>query len=94
MSTKRPRKARSNASALETTLRAMAEMGRLEDIDAAQIQALRSMAGALDVRPSNAQLWKAYNEALERLTSDDDDGDELGELLAQFSAESRDTPPS
>ena len=38
------------------------------------MQALHSMAFALDDNPQNAALWRQYREALRELTADDDDG--------------------
>jgi hypothetical protein len=72
-----------NASAVEVTLTELERMGRLEEVDAAQVAALRSLAQAVDWWPDNAQLWRQYREALADLTHDDDDG-ELDELLAEI----------
>jgi hypothetical protein len=69
-------------------------MGRLEVLDAAAVQALRSMAGGLDADPSNAALWRQYREALRELTSDDDAGGSFEEAVAALSAEVRDSPAS
>lgn len=63
-----------NSRALLATLRELRRIGRLEPIDTAKVQALKSMAAALDGNPSNAALWRQYREALEELTFDDDDG--------------------
>ncbi len=78
-------------SALRELLRTLAElrrMGRLEPVDAAVVQALRSMARALDEDPGNAALWRQYREALRELTADDDDGSaaDVGELFAEVRA--------
>jgi len=61
-----------NLAALELTLAALGEMGRFEDADAARLQALRSMAAALDADPFNAQLWKAYDASLGRMMEADE----------------------
>ena len=60
-----------NHGQLEQTLRELRRLGRIEKVDAAAVQALRSMASALDGDPSNAALWRQYREALRELTADD-----------------------
>lgn len=67
-------------------------MGRLERVDSAEVQALRSMAAQLDVKASNAMLWKVYGEALERLTSDGDEDTDLADLVERLRSPARDTP--
>lgn len=42
---------KTNAQAIEQTLAELDRMGRLEKIDAARVQALRSIAAALDENP-------------------------------------------
>lgn len=79
-----------NAEAMETTLTALQEMGRLEDVDAARVQALRSMAEALDAKPFNSQMWREYREALEAVLDDDSDTGALEGLLSELSAPVRD----
>lgn len=74
-----------NAGELGKTLTELRRLGRVEKIDAAHVQMLRSMARALDGDPANAALWRQYREALKELTADDGAGsldDELKELLA------------
>jgi hypothetical protein len=60
-----------NAKAIELTLAELERMGRLEAVDAAQVQVVRSLATALDDDPSNAALWRQYREALGELSADD-----------------------
>jgi len=79
-----------NAKAMEVTLTALEEMGRLEDVDAARVQALRSMAAALDAKPFNSQMWREYREALEAVLNDDSDTGALEGLLAELSTPVRD----
>jgi hypothetical protein len=79
-----------NAEAMETTLSALQKMGRLEDVDAARVQALRSMAEALDAKPFNSQMWREYREALEAVLDDDSDTGALEGLLSELSAPVRD----
>lgn len=83
----------SNAEAIEVTLGVLAGLGRIEDVDAARVQALRSMAAALDAKPFNSQMWREYREALGGLTADADDGS-LDALFAELSSPVRDSPPS
>lgn len=82
-----------NSGQFERTLRELRRMGRIENVDAAAVQAARSMARALDDGPSNAPLWKQYREALRELTADDDHGS-VAEALADLFPEVRDAPPS
>ncbi|MGH2596126.1 MAG: hypothetical protein ACRDH7_09205 [Actinomycetota bacterium] len=79
-----------NRKAFEATLRELTRMGRVETVDAARVQMLRTMADTLDQRPFNAQMWKEYGEALERVTADRDDGGKLAELIASLQAPIRD----
>lgn len=80
-----------NADAIEITLAALEQMGRLEDIDAARVQALRSMAAALDEHPFNSQMWREYREAIAGLTADDSSRDgSIDDLLDELSTSVRD----
>jgi hypothetical protein len=82
-----------NHGQLEQTLKELRRLGRIERIDAAAVQALKSMALALDADPSHAALWRQYREALGELTADDDHGSADAALAALF-AEVGDAPPS
>jgi hypothetical protein len=82
-----------NHGQLEQTLRELRRRGRIEKIHAAAVQALKSMAVALDADPGNAALWRQYREALRELTADDDAGS-LGDALDDLFAEVRDEAPS
>lgn len=73
-----------NTDALTRTLSELERMGRLEPVDAARVQALRSMAVALDGDASNAALWRQYREALTELRADDDADDSFAQALAQI----------
>jgi hypothetical protein len=75
-----------NRGQLEQTLKELRRLGRLEKIDAAAVQAVRSMAAALDGDPGNAALWRQYREALRELTADDDHGS-VDSALADLFAE-------
>ncbi len=65
-------------------------MGRLEKIDAARVQALRSMASALDQNPFNSQMWREYREAIEGLAAHDGDSGAVDDLINELSAPVRD----
>jgi hypothetical protein len=81
-----------NTGQLGRTLAELQRMGRLEAIDAARVQALKSMAQALDADPFSAPLWRVYGEALRELTADGDAGGSFEEAVAALSAEVRDAP--
>lgn len=81
-----------NRGQLEQTLKELRRLGRIEKVDAAAVQALRSMAFALDADPSGAALWRQYREALRELTADDSDGT-ADAALAELFPEVRDSPP-
>jgi hypothetical protein len=80
-----------NVDAIEQTLAALESTGRLEKVDAARVQAVRSIAAALDAEPARSQLWREYRELIKELTGDHDDGG-AGRLIADLSAPVRDTP--
>ena len=82
-----------NRGQLEQTLKELRRLGRIEKIDAAAVQAVRSMAAALDGDPGNAALWRQYREALRELTADDDNGS-VDSALADLFAEVGDQAPS
>jgi hypothetical protein len=83
-----------NRGQLEQTLKELRRLERIGKVDAAAVQALRSMAFALDADPSNAALWRQYREALRELTADDGADGSFEEAVAALSAEVRDSPPS
>lgn len=82
-----------NATELGKTLKHLREMHRLEVVDAARVQALRSMARTLDEDPRNAALWREYRAALKELVVDDSSGSVDDALKALF-ADVGDTPPA
>lgn len=47
----------------------MADLGRLNPVDAAVIAAARALADAIDAAPDHASLWLQYQRALETLRS-------------------------
>src|SRR5258707_3229461 len=49
-----------NGGQVEQTLRELRRLGRLEKIDAAAVQMLRSMARALDEDPGDCARWRQY----------------------------------
>lgn len=82
-----------NVSELGRTIAQLRAMGRVEPVDAAQLQMLRSMARELDSDPRNAALWRQYREGLKDLTSHDDSGSLDADLKALY-ATVRDSPPA
>lgn len=71
-----------NTTALNATLAELHRLGRIETLDAAQVQLVRSLAAAVDDDPASAGLWRQYREALADLLRADDDADqELAEAL-------------
>jgi len=78
-----------NVRAADVTLAELRRMGRLEQIDAARVQALRSIAESLDLNPFNSQMWREYREALGELTRDDSDDDTVDGLYDQLSTQAR-----
>lgn len=75
-----------NVEAVEQTLQELRRLGRLEDIDAARVQAVRTMASSLDLKPFNSQMFHEYLAALEELTTDGDSDGSVEALLAELSA--------
>jgi hypothetical protein len=72
----------SNVTALAATVAELQRLGRIETLDAAQVQLVRSLAVAVDSEPANSGLWRQYREALaDLLRADDDADDELAEAL-------------
>lgn len=70
--------------AMERTLAELDRLGRFEEVDAATVQSLRSMALALDSNPFNSQMWRELRESLnEVMRSDDEADDGLAAALAQ-----------
>lgn len=69
-----------NRAAVEMMLLALG----LEDVDAARVQAARSLADAVDAEPDKAQLWRYYLDAIQDLRADGEtasaDDDELKEI--------------
>jgi hypothetical protein len=64
-----------NVEAAERTIRALAGLGRLEEVDVARVEALRTLAAAVDENPANAALHREYRDSLSDLRFyDDDDG--------------------
>ena len=74
----------SNADAVERTLSELERLGRVEKVDAARVEAVRSMAVSLDEKPFNSQMFHEYLAALEGLTADGDSDGSVDELLAEL----------
>jgi len=75
-----------NAQAFAQTLKELRRAGRIEKVDSARVQAIRSMAASLDEKPFNSQMFHEYLTALEGLTSDGDSDGSVDELLRELSA--------
>lgn len=82
-----------NATALDRTLAQLRDLGRLEEIDAARVQGLRSMADALDLEPWRAPLWKEYRAALKELLTDDSSST-VDDAIAGLFSDVRNPPPA
>ena len=86
-SVKKPQYGR-NRTAVELTILALNNLGRLEDIDAAKVASAQTLADAVDADPTNASLWREYRAAEQALReSHDTTADEFAQLLADLSAE-------
>ena len=71
--------------AMERTIAELDRLGRFEEVDAARVQSLRSMAAALDANPFNSQMWRELRESLSEVTRADDEADDgLAAALAQI----------
>lgn len=66
----------SNVEAMEATVGELERLGRVEAIDAARVQVLRSLALAVDERPHSPGLWSEYRAALSEVLEADDDVDD------------------
>jgi hypothetical protein len=76
-----------NRGQLEKTLSHLRAGGRLDDGDAALVQALRSMAGVLDGEPGNAALWRQYLRTLGEVCGKGDGGESFDDAVADLFAE-------
>lgn len=65
-----------NLEAATAVVDILADMGRIEPLDAAAAQAVLSLAAAVDAQPQNAPLWRQYRDALTDLLKVDDDADD------------------
>ena len=75
-----------NRRAFEVTLQELRGEERLARVDAARVQAARSLADAVDAERTNAQLWRTYREAVEALVGERDDSDSFEKLLAEINS--------
>lgn len=74
-----------NLEAVERTIGELRRLGRLEEIDTARVELLRSLARALDDEPHSPGLYREYRSALsEVLEADDDVDDSLEAELAKI----------
>jgi len=82
----------SNREALEQTIAALQDAGRLERVDSAKLATLRSMANQLDLDTSNSMMFRVYWDSLEALTADGNDDGELDALARRLFSDARDAP--
>ncbi len=76
-------------SALDATLVALRDLGRLEAVDGALVALCESTASAVDGTPNRAALVKEYRECLVLLGGlGDDGGDAFAELMHRLSGAS------
>jgi hypothetical protein len=69
-----------NAAAVESTVAALDDAGRLSPIDDALVALVRNLSLAVDESPGNAALWREFRAALQTLSevgADDLDDDTL-----------------
>jgi len=52
-----------NRLAAAVTVEALRDLGRLEVVDSAQVTAFLELASAVDVKPTDAGLWREYRAA-------------------------------
>jgi hypothetical protein len=84
-----------NRTAVEEMIEAMRSAGLLENIDAARVTMLQTLADAVDMEPTNASLWREYRAAESSIRENTaHDQDDFKELLASLSAEVRDSSSS
>ena len=57
--------------------------------DAATVQTARSIADALDVDPTNAQMWRTYREVVADLVRGEDAGSEEEDEVAEIRSRSK-----
>lgn len=63
-------------AAMDRTLAELERLGRFEEVDAARVQALKTMAATLDANPFNSQMWRELRESLGEVMKADDDADD------------------
>jgi soluble cytochrome b562 len=83
-----------NRRAVDATIAELQRLGQVKPADAARIQALRSIADTLDMRPTNSQMWKEYREGLEELMGRGDDSDQQDAIVAKLRTPLRVAPPA
>lgn len=82
----------SNRAAVEQTIAELRRMGRLEDVDAALVQAARTLARVMDTDP-NGSVAKEYMAAIKALReAGTDDHDDLDQLIDRLRAPMGDPP--
>ena len=77
-----------NRKAVDQLVKALRDLGRLEDVDAPLVTAARSLADIVDGPDEpDAALWRQYRQAvadLREVGADDGSSDAIGDLLAEL----------
>lgn len=88
-----------NVQAVARMVESLRALGRVEPVDEPLVQAVTSLALAVDSEPGNASLWREYRAAvgdLRALNSAGTNDDEIGRIIAAIrgGAEVGDTAPA
>ena len=82
---KHPHPGGPNRKGVEQMLAILRRLGHIEDVDAARVQAVRSLADTLDFDSSNARMWQVYWDVIEDFMRADEHADSsLEQALAQI----------
>jgi hypothetical protein len=65
-----------NAAAIDATIRALEDDGRLTEAHASFVETARQLARAVDAAPDNASLWREYRAAQASLMEAESSGDD------------------
>lgn len=76
-----------NAAAVEKTIDALNDAGRLSDTDEALVALVRNLADAVDGAPANAALWREFRAALTTLSEVGGDDLDDGTLAFRISVQ-------
>ena len=83
-----------NRTAVEATIKALTDHGKIAQVDEALVAIVRTLADAVDSDPLNASLWREFRAAQSDLRSlYEKDDDDFTALIKSLSAEVGDTAP-